>query len=79
MPEQVEVRACFVVPALFRLVADNLVDVVGRADAHDVHQALLEHVAEHLRVEASGLVALGPGGVKADLFRSAVADGHFGQ
>ena len=48
-------RAYFVVVAALGFVAHYFVEGIECAHAHHLHDALLQHVAEHLRVVAAGL------------------------
>ena len=70
------VRSQLVAPSLLGLVAHDVVDVVGSAYSQDAHQPLLQHVAEHLGVEAACLVTLAHAGIDASLAGCGQVIGH---
>ena len=74
-----EVAAQFVVPAVFGFVGHAPPDVVDLADAHFVHQRLLQHVGEYLGVEAARLISFGHRDVEVADLVEGVHDGEFGQ
>ena len=49
-------RAYLEVPGILRAVSHYVIDIIPGADTHHSHKPLLEHVAEHLCVEAPGFV-----------------------